>query len=138
MNEIPENLKSAMEKYVINIEQMNRNAIVVECRLAVDNARSKLEAVGKVLADAEFEYREQALELEKNIKFQVLELGASASHEGVEAKYRSGYTSETYPVKDVRKILLANPAILPEFNAISVVKDVAPSVSVSYKAPESE
>ena len=138
MTEIPENLKTAMEKYAINIEQMNSNAIVVECRNAVDNARDKLTAAEKVLADAELEYWDLERIHRYNIVTQALELGTSVSHEGVSAKHRKGHTSETYPVKEVRKILLANPAILPAFNAISVVKEVEPSVRVSYKAPEGD
>ena len=138
MTEIPEALRITMEKYAINLSQMELDPSVIEKRLTVANAKASLENAQKELEAAEESFRELEKELEASIKIQVLEIGTSASHEGVTAKYRKAYVSETYPVADVRKILLANPAILPAFKAISNVKEFDATVSVSYKAPENE
>lgn len=138
MTKIPEELKAAMNSYAATFRLMNLSVDVIHHRTLVADAKRELEATERMLKDAEQNYQDQLKVKEANIKAQVLELGASASHEGVEAKYRTGYTSETYPVKEVRKILLSNPAILPAFNAISVVKEVEPSVKVSYTAPEGD
>ena len=138
MNEIPENLKSAMEEFVTQLTQMEQDSEVIATTKAYDDIFAKLEKAQEAGDQARERFEKRIEELGASIKAQVLELGASASHKGVEAKYRTGYTSETYPVKEVRKILLANPAILPAFNAISVVKEVEPSVRVSYQTPEGD
>jgi len=136
MTEILGNLKSAMEEFARVTEQVNDDKEVKDLRYQMDDLHAKMNILETQLAVVIKPFYEKIDELREYIKAQVLELGSSASHNGVEAKYRKGYTSETYPVKEVRKILLATPAILPAFNAISVTKEIAPSVSVSYKAPD--
>lgn len=126
-----------MEDYIATNKELAEQSELEPLRVRITQLESELHELNVRAGDISYPYHHRLDKLEDHIKTQVLEIGATISHNGVTAKFKKGYTSETYPVTDVRKILLANPAILPAFNAISNVKEYEPTVRVSYK-PEVE
>ena len=136
MTDLSASLCNTMKEFARVFEEIDADWDLRVLRQKIAKLHNEMALLDKELTTSMSPFRNQLDHLEEQIEAEVLGLGVSVNYAGVAAKYRKGYTSETYPVADVRKILLSNPAILPAFNAISVKKTVNPSVSISYTAPE--
>lgn len=137
MTEIPENLKEAMEQFARVHQAMETNLKIIARRKEFDVAREAMNIASAALLEAEEPLQKQIDELEEYIRAQVLELGFSTSHAGVEAKHRKGYERTTWNNKEMTKLCMSNPALLELLAPARKVSEVSPSVTINY-TPESE
>jgi hypothetical protein len=131
-----DSLDQLMQEYARITEEADADWSIADAREQIAILRDKADVLAERMKINMEPYRKQLDALEAHIRAEILELCETVSLHGVTASYRKGYTSETYPVEETRKILLANPAILPAFRAISKVKTVDPSVRISYISPK--
>ena len=137
MNEIPDNLKSAMEQYAnINVELEN-DVDIQAMNAAVDNLLFEVNDIEQKIQELTASSDKKLKDLDEYIRAQVMEFEGTAKHAGVNAKYRSAYDRETWQGKKMTKILLDNPSLVPIFTPARKVTPVKASVSISYE-PEPE
>lgn len=130
--ELGGNLLAAMEKYARQINQAALNPAIVIAKKLYDDKYEEMIAAQEVVDKLEKPYKEKADELEEYIIAQVLELGLSAKHAGVEAKHRKGYERVTWNNKEMTSLCMKNPALLDLLASARKVTDVDPSVKISY------
>ncbi len=142
MNEIPENLKSALEKYADNNLAMECDSKIQSLNDKRDLILEQVTAVDLELEQATSQYTDRLKEVEEYITAQVFELGTSLDYAGVEVKHVSGYVRETWNGKSINKILLDNPALIPTFKPAKKETQVKPRVKITYTGivdePETE
>lgn len=138
MSEMTGNLIAAMEQYAKIHKSMDKDPQVIASRLSLDTAQDHLDEADSALRVAEKDYCERMIKLEEYIIANVLELGTSTSHAGVEAKHRKGYDRITWSNKALTEICMDNPAILKMIKSTRTITPVDPSVSVNYDPPEPE
>lgn len=131
MNDIPKNLKAAMEAYAkVHADYANDGALK-QAQLEYDIALEAAQRILKSVDPIRESYDLEIAKLEDYIKAQVMELGHSVLHSGVKASHRSGYERITWDNQYMTKILMDNPALLPTFKPARKVTEVKPSVTVT-------
>lgn len=131
-NEIPENLKHAMEEYAKQYELMDSDKKLKDLEEIRGELLRQVNDVDLQIEKFAGIYMRAAQELEKYIEVQIMELGQSMSHAGVEAKHVKGYVRSTWQGKVMDKILFENPALIPLFKPAKKETEVAPRVNVIY------
>lgn len=137
-NEVPENLKQAMEEYARQYELMDADAGIKELEEIRDELLRQVNDVDLRIEKVSDVYMRAAKELEKYIEGQVKELERSVKHAGVEAKHTSGYVRSTWQSKIIEKILFDNPALIPLFKPAKKETEVKSRVNVTYIGPPEE
>lgn len=103
-HEIPGTLKAALRKYSDMRQSMAADRDVREARQTVQLQSHKLQAANNRLEEVEEPYRKGMAELEPYIKAQVMEVGASCEHAGVDVKHRKGFIRVSYNKKAIDKL----------------------------------
>ena len=133
MNEIPDNLKSAMEQYAnINVELEN-DADLQLLQASIDSLLIEVNSVELKIKELVEPQDKKLKDLDEYIRAQVMELEGTAKHAGVKAAYRKGYDRETWQGKKMTKILLDNPSLVPIFTPARKVTPVKASITISYE-----
>ena len=141
MNELPNNLKKAMEDYANVKVELENDAEIKMLNALLDNLMIDVNDIELKIRTLMEPSHGVLKALTAYIKGQVFRLEGTAKHVGVIAKYRSGYDRETWQGKVMTKILLDNPNLAPIFTPARKVTPVVASVTVSYKPepiPEEE
>jgi hypothetical protein len=135
MNEIPKNLKSAMERYANTVLQMEENPeakalneLVDELLIQVNKYELEIQKLNKPLED-------DLEKMEDYIRGQVLELEATAKHAGVVATYSKPHTRTNWISKKMTDLCMADPELLEKVMPARSVKEYPAKVKVTY-APE--
>ena len=138
MNEIPDNLKTALEQYAEQNKALNEDQEIRKFDNAKLELERKLSELDSQIVEASKSYLHRIVELEDYIAAQVMEIGSSVNHAGVEAKHVSGYTRTTWQGKVIEKILIDNPALISTFKPARKETEVKPRVNVIYHGPQEE
>ncbi len=137
MNEIPDNLKSAMEQYAnVNVELEN-DADLQLLQASIDSLLIEVNSIELKIKELIEPQDKKLKDLDEYIRAQVMEFEGTAKHAGVKAAYRKAYDRETWQGKKMTKILLDNPSLVPIFTPARKVTPVKASISISYE-PEPE
>ncbi len=131
MNDIPENLKSAMEQYSKINADLENDQVLKQAQFEYDYTVTEAKRKLDKFHERREQYLVRLLRIEDYIKAQVMELGHSVLHCGVKAQHRSGYERISWDNKHMTKILMDNPALLTTFKPARKVTEVRPSVTVT-------
>ena len=132
MDEIPENLKQAMESYALQHLNMEENDQIKDLEEIRDELLRQVNDVDLQIEKLANGYLRKIEELEDYIKSQVLEIGSSVEYAGVKVSHRVGHERITWNNKKMSSILLSNPNLAPIFAPARKVTNVNPSVNVIY------
>jgi len=137
-NELPDNLKQAMESYANAKRAMDADNKIADLSEIRDELLRQANDVDLQIEKIAHKYAKQLDEFENYIKAQVFEIGSTVEYAGVKASHRSGYERVSWNNKKMSSILLSNPNLAPIFAPARKVTEVDPSVTVNYVGqPES-
>ena len=101
MDEIPENLKQAMNRFAVQTILMDKDPDLIELNKIRDELLRQVSDVDKRINEASEKYTVNLEPIEEYITAQILEVGQNIEHSGVKANHRKGYERITWNNKKI-------------------------------------